>query len=551
MNGKILVLGLDGATFNVIRPLCAQGRLPTLSRLIQDGTSGDLQSTIPPVTPPAFASLLTGCNPGKHGVFDFYTRHTDTYNPQPVNGSMISSETLQEIVSRHGHTVGMVNVPMTYPPRPVDGFMVTGMMTPPGAAYTYPGELQPTLDAMGYRIELDSWYRLGKEKETMAGILELLQVQAQAVLRLMKENPTDLLAVVFRATDTAQHYFWRFMDREHPGRSEEEGQRYGDLIPQVYGACDTALNQIIEAAGPNSTVFVVSDHGFGRETKMVHLSTWLHRLGYLHFNRSPLGRVKKLTFDLGLTADNVVNTLGRLGLERMFTRASRETKSRIFSSLFLSYADIDWERTRAYARGQIGQIFLNIRGREPFGIVDPSDEYHAVRSEIAQRLQEMTDPDTGERMVDRVHLKEDVYTGHRAEEAPDILIEWRDMEYWAFDMLAGGGRIVAPNLRTRSGGHRMNGMFVAYGPEIAAGRWLEGARIIDVAPTLLHLIGLPVPEGMDGHVLQSIFRDGSSPARRPVTYEPMSDRSPEAATGYTPEEEQQVRERLRQLGYLS
>lgn len=542
----MILIGLDGATFDVVRPLCERGRLPTFSRLIQNGASGDLQSTIPPITPPAFASLLTGCNPGKHGVFDFYTRQVGNYNPQPANGSTICNEALQENLSRHGRAVGMVNVPMTYPPRPVNGFMVTGMMTPPGAPYTYPQELQATLDEMEYRIELDSWYRRGHEQETMAGILAVLRVQTKAVLRLMKERPTDLLAVVFRATDLAQHYFWRFMDREHPGYSQEEGRRHGDLIARCYEACDSALSEIMDAAGPGSTVFVVSDHGFGRETKMVRLSNWLHRLGFLHFNDSPLGRLKKLSFDLGLTADNVINTLDRLSLEKLFTRVSRETKSRMFSSFFLSYADVDWARTRAYARGRIGQIFLNVRGRQPLGIVEPGDEYHILRSEIAQRLHEMKDPDSGECMVDRVYVKEEIYTGRHAEEAPDILIDWRDMEYWAFDMLAGGRKVIAPNPLTRSGGHRMNGVFLAHGPDIAVGQRLEEPRIIDVAPTLLHLMGLPVPESMDGCVLRSVFADGSSSVQRPVIYEHLNGSTPKETTGYSLEEEQQVRERLRQ-----
>ncbi len=245
-----------------------------------------------------------------------------------------------------------------------------------------------------------------------------------------------------------------------------------------------------------------------------------------------------------------MKTLGRFRLEKLVTRVSRETKSKVFSSFFLSYADVDWSRTRAYARGQIGQIFLNVRGREPEGIVEPGEEYNTLRAEIADRLREMRDPDTGELMVDQLYFKEELYSGARTEDAPDVLIEWRDMEYWAFDMLAGGRRIVAPNLPTRSGGHRMNGVFLACGPDIARGRELEGARITDVTPTILHLMGLPVPDRMDGRVLQDVFAEGSEPACRPVTHESVNGSREKEATGYSPEEELQVKERLHQLGYL-
>lgn len=551
MSRRLLIVGLDGGTFDVIAPLCREGRLPTFQRLVAAGASGHLESTVPPITPPAFASLLTGCNPGKHGVFDFYGREPGGYNPTPNNGASIKAETLPRILSRHGRRVGSVNVPMTYPPALVNGFIVTDFMTPPGAPYTYPADLQAELDAMGYKIELDQWYRRGHELEMMEAIVSLLRLQERAVRKLMTEREWDLLAVVFRATDLAQHYFWRFMDPGHPHYTPEEHRKYGQLIARAYEECDAAIARLMETAGPDTNVLVVSDHGFGRETKMVHLSNWLHRLGYLRFNQSPLGRLKKLTFDLGLTADNVMNTLGRLGIEKIFTRASRETKSRIFKSLFLNYGDIDWSATRAYSRGQIGQVFLNVRGREPEGIVDPGQEYYALRAEIVERLLEMKDPDTGQHMVDQVHLKEEVFTGSHTDEGPDIVIDWRDMEYWAFDVLAGGRKIVAPNLRTRSGGHRMNGIVLGAGPDLAAGKRLEGARIIDIAPTALHLLGLPVPSHMDGRVLLEAFAEGSRPAATPVSYETTNGSKPGESTGYTAEQEAKVKERLRQLGYLS
>lgn len=551
MGSRVLLVGLDGGTLDVIRPLCAKGRLPTFKRLIEEGASADLESTIPPFTPPAFASLLTGCNPGKHGVFDFYARQPGGYNPIPANGATIKVETLPRILSRQNRTVASVNVPMSYPPVPINGVMVTDMMTPPGAPYTYPAELQSELDAMGYRIELDEWYHPGKEQETLDAILAVMRVQEQANHKLLRKGDWDLYQLVFRSTDLAQHYFWRFMDPGHPYYTEEEGRKFGDLIPRVYEECDAAIARLMESAGPDANTFVVSDHGFGRETKMVHLSNWLHRLGYMPFNQSPLGRLKKLTFDLGLTADNVMNTLGRLGIEKVFTRASRETKSKIFSSFFLSYADVDWARTRAYARGQIGQIFLNVRGREPEGIVDPGAEYYELRAEIVEQLLEMKDPDTREPMVDRVHLKEEIFSGKHVDDAPDITIDWRDMEYWAFDILAGGRKIVTPNLRTRSGGHRMNGIFLAHGPDMARGRALDNPNIVDVAPTLLHLLGLPVPSHMDGHVLTEAFAEGSRPANVPVSYEQTNGSHKGETAGYTAEQEEKVKERLRQLGYLS
>jgi predicted AlkP superfamily phosphohydrolase/phosphomutase len=304
------------------------------------------------------------------------------------------------------------------------------------------------------------------------------------------------------------------------------------------------------AAAPGATVFVTSDHGFGSETKMVHLNNWLEREGTLRFKGGVAGRIKKATFRLGLTADNIINLLAKLRLERLFTGVSRTTKAGIFSRFFLSYGDIDWSRTQAYARGQIGQIFLNVRGREPHGIVEPGAEYERVRAGIIERLMQLRDPDTNELIVERCHVRESLYEGAHADSAPDIVIDWKNMEYWAFDVISGGRKVIGPNLKTRSGGHRMNGIFLAHGPAIASGAEARDANIVDVAPTLLQALGLPVPEHMDGRVLTEIFREQTLEAPRELAPAIAPSPSPVDDDPYSAEDEEAVKERLRQLGYI-
>lgn len=544
---RLLLIALDGATFDVIRPLIAQGRLPTFARLMRGGAAGELASTYPAITPPAFASMLTGCNPGKHGIYDFFSRVPNTYEFVPSSGGRVKAEPLHRIVARHGLTAGMMNMPMTYPPAADgDGFTVAGLETPPGAAYTSPPALQAELQRrVGYRVELDRWYRRGREQDEMDAILDLADTHRRAALHLLETRDCDLVGVTLRAPDHAQHYFWRFWDPGHPAFTTAHHEAYGDFIPQSYAVCDAAIADLIEKCGEGTNVLVVSDHGFGRETKMVHLSNWLEREGFLHFKEGLAGRIKKATFRAGFTADNVMNLLTRLRLERLYTGVSRETKAGIFSRLFLSYGDIDWSRTVAYARGQIGQIFLNVRGREPLGIVEPGEEYTRTRQRIIDALMQLRDPDTGDAVVDRVHLREDLYDGPEAAAAPDLVVDWRNMEYWAFDVITGGRKIIGPNLDTRSGGHRQNGIFIAHGPDIAPGATIGGARIVDVAPTALQLLGLPVPAHMDGRVLAEAFRE----APRIVERESAPAVDAEEAV-YSEEDEEAVKERLRQLGYM-
>ncbi len=545
---KLLLIALDGATFDVIRPLAATGRLPTFARLMREGAFGDLASTYPAITPPAFASMLTGCNPGKHGVFDFFSRVPDTYDFVPSSGGRMKAEPLHRIITRHGLSAGMMNMPMTFPPASIDdGFVVAGLETPPGAAYTQPPELQDELQrAVGYRIELDRWYRLGHEQAEMDAVLDLADTHRRAALHLIEARDCDFFAVTLRAPDHAQHYFWRFWDAGHPAYTAADNARFGDFVPQSYAVCDGAIADLMAKCGPDTNVLVVSDHGFGRETKMVHLSNWLEREGFLHFRSGRLGRIKQATFRAGLTVDNVMNLLSKLRLERLYTGVSRNAKASIFNRLFLSYGDIDWSRTVAFARGQIGQIFLNVRGREPHGIVEPGEEYERTRQRIVDALMQLRDPETGQTIVDRVHLREELYDGTEVGAAPDIVIDWRDMEYWAFDVITGGRKIIGPNLATRSGGHRQNGIFIAHGPAFAEGVGIDGARIIDVAPTALQALGLPVPAHMDGRVLSDVFREAPRIAERDASAAQPAD----AEAVYSEEDEEAVRERLRQLGYM-
>lgn len=549
MPPKVILIALDGATFDVIRPMMAAGRLPAFSRLAAEGASGTLQSTYPVITPPAFASMLTGCNPGKHGVYDFFSRIPNSYEFAPSSASTMRVEPLHRIATRHGLRAGSMNMPMTFPPAKLDdGFVVAGLETPPGAAYTSPRELQQELESeLGYRIELDRWYRSGEERAEMDAILALCDLHRRAALHLLGSRDVDYLAVALRAPDHAQHYFWRFYDPRHPGWNAAEGARFGDYIPQAYEACDRAIGDIM-AAAPDATVIVTSDHGFGSETKMVHLNNWLEQRGYVRFKGGVVGRVKKLAFRLGFTADNVMNLLSRLHMERAFTGVSRTTKAGIFSRLFLSYDDIDWSATQAFARGQIGQIILNVRGREPQGIVAEGNDYRAVRQRIIDDLMRMRDPETGELIVERCHVREELYNGEMTTSAPDIVIDWKDMKYWAFDVISGGRSIIGPNLATRSGGHRMNGIFLARGPRIAAGATVEDAQIVDVAPTILQLLNLPIPEHVDGRVLAEAFRERPQEAAREVA--PATATSADSDDPYSAEDEEAVKERLRQLGYI-
>jgi predicted AlkP superfamily phosphohydrolase/phosphomutase len=543
----VLLIALDGATFDVIDPLIAQGRLPAFEALLRRGARGSLRSSYPAVTPPAFASILTGCNPGRHGVYDFFSRLPDSYEFQPSHGGMMNAEPLHRIADRHGVPSVTMNTPMTYPPAPLQhGVVVSGLETPPRSPFTHPAALQAELrDAVEYRIELDRWYRRGEEREMMESIESLADTHRRAALHLMRTREWRLFTVTLRAPDHAQHYFWRFYERDYPGYDAARDARFAGLVPRAYELCDQAIGELAREAGDDTAIIVVSDHGFGRETKMVHLSNWLEREGYLRFQQGAGGRVKHALFRAGMTVDNVMAVLSKLRLERLFTGTSRTTKASVFRRAFLSYDDIDWSRTQAYARGQIGQIFLNVRGREPWGIIAPGEEYRRTRGELIARLSELRDAENGATVVERCHVREELYSGEQAAAAPDIVIDWKGMEYWAYDVITGGRKIISPNLPTRSGGHRMEGIFIAAGTGVRHAT-IAGATVEDVAPTALRLLGVAAPP-MDGRALTEVLETDAPVAGTGRAAEAPS---PPHGEAYTAEEEEAVRERLRQLGYL-
>src|SRR5512137_1814263 len=224
---KLLIIGLDGATFDLIKPWAAEGKLPTLARLMHDGVTGDLESTLPPVTSPAWPTFMTGKNPGKHGVFDFIRPRAGTFDM--VNASQIHGKLLWEILSEAGYSCGVLNVPITYPPRKVNGYLVPGLLSPDQGKTTWPPDfLKPYEAELGpYRLTPRVSYKAGNEDTFIADLADLIDAQARYALRLMRDHPTDFTMVHFLATDNGQHALWKHQDPTHPDHDPAQAARYG------------------------------------------------------------------------------------------------------------------------------------------------------------------------------------------------------------------------------------------------------------------------------------------------------------------------------------
>jgi predicted AlkP superfamily phosphohydrolase/phosphomutase len=511
MAGRVILLGLDGATFGLIDPWLKQGKLPNLARFVEEGVKGELASVFPPTSPGAWTSIVTGKNPGKHGLFDWRLRRDDSYELLPVSGANRRSQTLWDILSENGLKVGIFNLPMTYPPDIVNGFMISGMDTPSEAeVFTYPPDLYQRIRDECCDYVIDPWVETGEGEvrdQWISRVRSTFQSRVNTLYYLMAEFTCDFLMPIFVFPDRLQHVLWHCADSSHPAYTPALGQEYGGVILEFYQMADKFLGDLIRQLDENTTVLIISDHGFGPVHKLVFINKFLESLELLRINKD------------------------------------------------VSPAQIDWPHTKAYAFGYHGSIYINLRGREPEGIVSPGQEYENLRGQIIKALRDLTDPQTGVPIVSKIYKREEIYHGPYVTRAPDILFQPSE-EGTAYRVFDGFNYIDNPDLpliivdpSLGTGAHRLNGIFLAWGKHIRSKQSLTGASVVDVAPTILYLMGQPIPDDMDGRVLQEIFE--SDLLKRPIEYVSAPAFAEDLTRSvYSDDEAVLITERLRGLGYV-
>mgnify|MGYP000272711237 CR=1 FL=1 len=271
---KTLVIGLDGAPFELIEKWSASGELPNLAKLIDKGCFSVLRSTIPVHSPTAWASYITGVNPGKHGVFDFVRREEDSYQLRVIRADQYAGASLWRLLSEHGRTVGVMNVPMTYPPEPVNGFLLTGLGTPDYVPYSYPPEMSEELNEQGYRVNKKFFFTPDRQDEWLEDIHAITEIRGETAVRLMQEQPWDFFMVVFRNSDEICHFYWHHMDETHPEHDPQAPAQYKMAILDLYKHIDRWVGHIIETAGEECNIIIMSDHGAGPLYKDVFLNSF-------------------------------------------------------------------------------------------------------------------------------------------------------------------------------------------------------------------------------------------------------------------------------------
>jgi len=492
---RVLVIGLDGGTWKLLKPWIESGELPALKSLIEHGFYGYLKSTIPMFTPTAWSSFMTGMNPGKHGITGFIVYDKRLGRPVVASSLNRRGEEIWITLSKHGKRVIVINVPMTYPPKPVNGILISGFPSS-SKGFVYPPELEPWLKRMGYQVQATIEYEEGREEQFVRSIRDLTRKRGEIALKLLREHPWDFFMVVFTGTDRLQHALWKFLDNQHPRYDSSRAPRYRQAILDYYKELDGIVRDLVAEAGPNTYVIVMSDHGFGPLYKFIHVNEWLIKCGFLRLKNDFSTRLKQALYTLGLTPENLYYFMSRLGVASARRRLGRARGHELLSKLFLSFRDIDWEHTLAFSLGSMGQIHINRRG------VGGLRAYLRLRRYIVKLLKELSDPESGEAVIEEVFVKEQIYQGPLMYKMPDVIFLPKP-GYVAFEEYEfASNRVFSPS-KTISGTHRLYGILIISHPSLRGPVRLEPPpKIEDLAPTILTLLGVPVPRAMDGTVIK-------------------------------------------------
>ena len=556
MKRKVAVFGLDGITFDLLQPWLDEGKLPNLARLIAEGASGPLRTTIPPVSASAWASFATGTNPGKHGMIDFTYPDPTGHRVKVSNSHSRTAPATWEIAGEAGRQVGIVSLPMTHPPEPVNGFLLCSFLTPDAESdYTYPASLKNELiSAVGpFPMHMSEQGRGTDPGQFVRAVKEMEIERAKSVNYLLQNKPWDLFMYVFETTDNLQHEVWHLLDETHPRHDSQLAARVMPDILDYYTTVDRLLGEMVGLVPDDALVVVLSDHGFGPFHKFFHINNWLAELGLLRFKRSPLSMVKRLAFKLGVTPITALKWVIRLRLSGMRKNVKRGRGRGMLKRLFLSFADVDWSTTKAFSVGNFGQVYLNAQPQRPQGPVGPG-EYEALRDLIATQALALRDPADGAQIVRQVYRREEVFHGGQMERMPDLVLHTDRARYVSFGHADFGSNKTVEMSIGQTGHHHMSGVLAMKGPGVRPGATLEGLSILDVAPTILHYMGLEVPDHMDGEVLVRALTENFNQVN-PVKNSTSSGlRSSDDAGNdatYTHEEEEAVIAKLRDMGYVA
>jgi ATP sulfurylase len=463
---KVLIIGLDCAAPQLVFDQW-RDELPNLRGLMEAGIYGELESTVPPITVPAWSSMMASKDPGQLGFYGFRDRADYSYERMNIATSrMVREDRVWDILSRAGKKVVLVGVPQTYPPEPINGCMITCFLTPStDSQYTYPLTLKGEIEDLVGKYMLDVENFRTDDKDWLLGqIYRMTEQHFKVAKHLLREKEWDFFMLVEMGPDRLHHGFWKYHDPTHP--KHEPGNPYQNAIRDYYRYVDGEVGQMLELVDDNTVVIVVSDHGAKKMDGGICINEWLRREGYLVLKEEP-------------------------GVE---ASAGEELVP-------LEKVEVAWDKTRAWgAGGYYGRLFLNVQGREPRGTIAP-DDYERVRDELREKLTGITDPH-GNNIGTVVYKPQEVYSEIKGI-PPDLIVYFGNLCWRSVGSFGHGGIYASENdTGPDDANHAQEGLFIMYDPKRKqGGQRIQGLHLMDVAPTVLNLMAIPIPEDMEGKAI--------------------------------------------------
>jgi predicted AlkP superfamily phosphohydrolase/phosphomutase len=439
---RVVFVGLDGTPYTFMQRLIAEGRAPNAARLAEQGSLLRMDSMWPWVSSVAWSSMMTGVNPAKNNIFGFIDRDPATYKQFIPTARNMKATTLWEVLSRAGKKVIVVNVPVTYPPRQVNGILVSGFLSPSLDKAVTPASYLPTLKSLGYVVDADPWKARESKDLALQEVNAALEARIRTLFHLVENEAWDYLHLHFMETDRLHHFLWQQMEEGHP--------TYAPAFYDFYRRIDDMLGQLASKLDDNTTLMWMADHGFCTIKKEVYVNRWLMDNGWLKLRIVPPDRKKGLN-------------------------------------------EIDPESV-AYSLDP-GRVVIRVRGREKEGQVAPGTEYERVRDEIGAAALQMRDPDSGEPIFQAVFKREELYHGPYLEQAADLILA-------PYDGYDPKGPLYKETLTYK--GDELVGMHTFDDAQLyVGGQTIPQKRfsVLNVMPTILDLLEVPHPPGLDGESL--------------------------------------------------
>ncbi len=482
---KVIMIGLDGAGFELIDPWISEGRLPNIAKIKEYGVWADMQSVLPPVTSPNWKAYSTGKNPGKLGIF--WWENIDWKNRRvyyPVSRKMANKE-IWDYMGEAGLKVGVLGMPTTYPAKKVNGFLIAGGETG-NTNFAFPPELEKELNDRGWQNHPKTRFEVDKEKRA-SEIHEIIHAIFNTASELGDRYEVDFLQATSFHINNLHHFRW-----DNPRTRE------------AWEIIDSHIGKFMERG---CDLMIMSDHGSNRIQQVFNINVWLQKEGYLIIKPN----LSSFLYRIGITKESLLRFVAKIKLVWLARRLVPKKVIKEIPNVTggvkkeAKTGKVNWEKSRAFASGQ-GPIYLNPNNHDN----------SSMRREIKQKLEGLVAPSTGDRIIEKVYEKEEIYSGEYMSEAPDLIMDQSKGVHIPGGI---GTNKVFESPERWWAENKKHGVFMAYGPNIKEGHQIQNVSILDLAPTILHLMDLPVPNDMDGKALMEVFCDGSEPTKRRVKYQ--------------------------------